>query len=40
MQTGCTPLLNACDKGFSDIVKLLIQHRVQLEVQNHVRIIV
>ena len=36
VQKGWTPLLHATLEGYSNVVKLLIQHQVQLEIENNV----
>ena len=36
IQQGWTPLLAACAEGYADIVKELLQHQIQLEIENNV----
>ena len=36
VQNGWTPLLISTLEGYSNVVKLLIQHQVQLEIENNV----
>ena len=36
IQRGWTPLLIACAKGYANVVKELLQHQVQLEIENNV----
>jgi hypothetical protein len=36
IQIGWTPLLAASSEGYANIVKELLQHQVQLEIENHV----
>ena len=33
---GWTPLLIACAEGCNSVVKVLLEHRVQLEIENNV----
>ena len=36
LQKGWTPLLAACSEGYPNVVKELLQHPVQLEIENTV----
>jgi ankyrin repeat protein len=36
IQIGWTPLLIACSEGCADVVKELLHHQIQLEIENNV----